>query len=192
LEIKKIARYIKDNGGEANYIEGITDRQKVKGVAGVGMDGGNDDDDELLSEARELIINSDKASASFLQRRLSVGYARAARLLDLLEDAGVIGPSNGAKPREILISKEQYANMISQGVSGVSLHNSAESEAPDEFLPSEESEDEKADEEKQEELDEATDEIEETKEGDNDEIEESKESDRVEEKDEDFGKYFSK
>ena len=136
-EIKRVVNYIKDKVGEPNYLEEITERQKVKGMAGVGIDGGSDDDDELLSEAKELIINSGKASASYLQRRLSIGYARAARLLDLLEEAGVIGPSNGAKAREIMISQEQYASIIDQGVSGTRLHNQAESVAPDEYLPSE-------------------------------------------------------
>lgn len=137
-EIKRIVNYIKEKAGEAKYEEGVIERQKVRGIAGVGMDGmTSDDDDELLEEAKELVINSDKASASFLQRRLSVGYARAARLLDLLEEQGVIGPGNGAKPREILINKAQYDRIITQGVSGVSLHNREETEAPSEFLPDE-------------------------------------------------------
>ncbi|MEK7097352.1 MAG: DNA translocase FtsK, partial [Patescibacteria group bacterium] len=134
-EIKKIVNYIKEKCGEPNYVEGITDRQKVGGIGGVGLGGvGNDDSDDLLLEAKEMVINSGKASASYLQRRLSVGYARAARLLDLLEEAGVVGPSNGSKPREIMITKEQYENMIDQGVSGVSLHNREEAVAPDEYL----------------------------------------------------------
>jgi S-DNA-T family DNA segregation ATPase FtsK/SpoIIIE len=58
----------------------------------------------MLSEAKKLVIETGTASASFLQRRLSVGYARAARLLDLMEDQGIIGPAQGAKPRDILVS----------------------------------------------------------------------------------------
>lgn len=139
-EIKRIINYIKDRGGQPQYIAGITERQKVKGIAGVGLDNG-EDSDELLAEAKELIINSGKASASYLQRRLSVGYARAARLLDLLEEGGVISPGNGSKPREVLISREQYDNMISQGPSGLALHKPEEAVAPDEYLP----EDEEAD-----------------------------------------------
>ncbi len=67
-----------------------------------------DIDDDLFEEAKALVIQSGKASASLLQRRLRVGYARAARLLDLLEQAGIIGPSDGAKPRDILVADEQY------------------------------------------------------------------------------------
>jgi S-DNA-T family DNA segregation ATPase FtsK/SpoIIIE len=148
-EIQRIVSYIKTNGGETTYVEGVTDRQKVKGMAGVGLNNGYGDggEDELLEEAKELIINSDKASASFLQRRMGIGYARAARILDLLEQAGVIGPSNGAKPREIFISKEQYEAISSQGVSGVSLHKMEESEAPDSYLGEDEEENEEEDEE---------------------------------------------
>jgi len=62
--------------------------------------------DELYPEAYKVVVNSGKASASFLQRRLRVGYARAARLLDLLEERGVIGPGEGAKPREVLIKPQ--------------------------------------------------------------------------------------
>jgi hypothetical protein len=137
-EIKRIVNYIKEKAGAPNYIEEIVERQKVKGMAGVGIDGASDDDDELFEEAKELIINSGKASASYLQRRLSVGYARAARLLDLLEESGIIGPSNGAKPREILVSQGQYEAMINDGVAGARLHDPATSEAPDEYLPADE------------------------------------------------------
>jgi S-DNA-T family DNA segregation ATPase FtsK/SpoIIIE len=142
-EIKRIVNYIKDRGGEAQYLEGITDRQKVHGLAGVGLDGvGSEDEDELLAEAKEEIINSGKASASYLQRRLSIGYAHAARLLDLLERVGVVGPGSGSKPREVLISKEQYDNIINQGTAGAPLHKQEEAGAPDEFLPSDETEEE--------------------------------------------------
>lgn len=148
-EIKKIVTYIKEKCGEPNYVDGITDRQKVGGIGGVGLGGGGNDDDcdDLLLEAKEMVIGSGKASASYLQRRLSIGYARAARLLDLLEEAGVVGPSNGSKPREIMITKEQYENMMDQGVSGVSLHNRDEAVAPDEYLGG--SEDEEEDEEEE-------------------------------------------
>ncbi len=141
-EIKNIVRYIKNKAGQADYIEGITDRQRVRGIAGVGFDGGNGDEDEFFEEAKEVVINMNKASASLLQRKLRVGYARAASLLDALEEAGIIGQGNGSKPREILISREQYAAMNEQGVSGVSLHRREEAEAADEYLDTDEEEDE--------------------------------------------------
>ncbi|MBI2612904.1 DNA translocase FtsK [Candidatus Kaiserbacteria bacterium] len=61
-----------------------------------------DDDDELYSEAKRTIIEAGKASTSYLQRKLGIGYARAARLMDILEERGVIGPADGAKPREVI------------------------------------------------------------------------------------------
>ncbi|MBI2594977.1 MAG: hypothetical protein HYW38_01810 [Candidatus Colwellbacteria bacterium] len=67
-----------------------------------GVDGGNMGDD-LFNDAKEVVAQAGKASASLLQRRLRVGYARAARLLDLLEEKGIIGPGEGAKPREVYI-----------------------------------------------------------------------------------------
>ena len=61
------------------------------------------DDDELYETAKAEVIQAGKASTSYIQRKLSVGYARAARLIDMLEERGVIGPGSGAKPREIMI-----------------------------------------------------------------------------------------
>ena len=60
-------------------------------------------DDDLYEEAVETVKKAGKASASLLQRRLRIGYARAARMLDIMEERGVIGPADGAKPRDILI-----------------------------------------------------------------------------------------
>jgi DNA segregation ATPase FtsK/SpoIIIE, S-DNA-T family len=133
-EIKRIVDYIKDKGGDFEYVEGVTEKQSVHGIASVGIDGQTGDEDEMLSEARDLIIKSGKASASMLQRRLSLGYARAARILDELEEAGIIGPSNGAKPREILVSESQYASLTAQPTAGAGLHNRAEAKAPESYL----------------------------------------------------------
>ena len=62
----------------------------------------DEDDDELYAQAKEEVVKAGKASTSYLQRKLRVGYARAARLVDLLEQRGVIGPGDGAKPREVI------------------------------------------------------------------------------------------
>ncbi len=70
--------------------------------------GGDDDNDELLDEAIETVKAARKASASLLQRRLKVGYARAARLLDMMEERGVIGPGDGAKPREVFYTNDDH------------------------------------------------------------------------------------
>ena len=62
-------------------------------------------DDEKYEEAKALVVSSGKASTSFLQRRLGLGYARAARMMDILEERGVVGPGSGAKPREVLLKE---------------------------------------------------------------------------------------
>ena len=61
----------------------------------------------MYDQATQVVVQAGKASASLLQRRLKVGYARAARLLDLLEEDGIIGPGDGAKPRDVLVSRDQ-------------------------------------------------------------------------------------
>lgn len=71
-----------------------------------------DDEDELYEAAREIIIEAQKASSSYLQRRLRVGYARAARLLDVLEERGVVGPPDGSRPRDVLIRPSSEAENI--------------------------------------------------------------------------------
>jgi len=68
---------------------------------------GDGDEDPLYEPARDTVVKAGKASASYLQRRLKIGYARAARLLDLLEERGIIGPGEGAKPREILLKSAE-------------------------------------------------------------------------------------
>ncbi|MCC7004574.1 DNA translocase FtsK, partial [Candidatus Nomurabacteria bacterium] len=72
------------------------------GLSGGDSGGGLDDDDELYEQAKEVVISAGKASTSYIQRKLRVGYARAARLIDMLEERGVIGPGDGAKAREVI------------------------------------------------------------------------------------------
>jgi S-DNA-T family DNA segregation ATPase FtsK/SpoIIIE len=103
-EIERVTNYAKI-AFPPSYIEDITSprvaHQKVQGIPQSEL--AEADDDELYEQAMQIIRESRKASASLLQRRLKLGYARAARLLDLMEQNGVIGPVNGAKPREIYI-----------------------------------------------------------------------------------------
>jgi len=101
-EIKKLTNFLKLRM-EPDFKAEIVDKNAGKANLGP-MEAGNQEDD-LYSEAYKTVLESRKASASLLQRRLKVGYARAARLLDLLEENGVVGPVNGAKPREIYVSE---------------------------------------------------------------------------------------
>ncbi|MFZ4631997.1 MAG: DNA translocase FtsK [Patescibacteria group bacterium] len=140
-EINDVVNYIKDKCGPAEYLEGVTDRQKVGGNAGIGLDGTHGDEDELFEAAKELIVKAGKASTSMLQRRLSIGYGRAAKILDMLEEGGIIGPSNGAKPREVMISQEQYDSMSTEVISGIPVHDRATAKRPDSYLSGDEGND---------------------------------------------------
>jgi len=97
-EIKKVVDYIAQKA-EPEFREEILEKQ---GAVENDSDFDLEEDEELLGEAKDVILRAGKASASLLQRRLRIGYARAARVLDILEDRGFIGPADGARPREIL------------------------------------------------------------------------------------------
>lgn len=114
-EINRIVDYLSREVGEPQFNEAVTAKStsspSASGIDSFGdSDSTSGDDDELLDDARRIIIEARKASASFLQRRLKVGYARAARLLDLLEEEGTIGPGDGAKPREVLVSSYEVSD----------------------------------------------------------------------------------
>lgn len=97
-EIQRIVEHLTAHGGGTNTTDVITERPIV-----AFRDPGttNEDHDDLLPDARDVLREAGKASASLLQRRLKIGYARAARILDILEEQGFIGPADGAKPREV-------------------------------------------------------------------------------------------
>ncbi len=100
-EVHKVVDFFKQQTGAVIYNEEIVEKQK-RSSSVPGLGGGDDDaGDELFEEAKAEVMRAGKASASLLQRRLRVGYARAARLLDILEEHGVVGPAEGAKPREV-------------------------------------------------------------------------------------------
>jgi len=97
-EVQRIVKFLKKEAGEIEYEEEITKAPEERSMVGSSLAL----DDPLLEEAKDLVIKTGKASASYLQRMFRIGYARAASLLDMLEMEGVIGPSDGAKPREVL------------------------------------------------------------------------------------------
>ena len=100
-EIKNLVSFVKNQGVPVQYTEEVTTMTKSGKPAVAGVIG---DTDDLFSEAIKVVCQYERASASLLQRRLSIGYARAARVIDQLQDAGVIAPSDGSsKPREVLI-----------------------------------------------------------------------------------------
>ncbi|HRH23005.1 MAG TPA: DNA translocase FtsK 4TM domain-containing protein [Candidatus Magasanikbacteria bacterium] len=111
-EMKDVVDYLRGDE-EPEYDESIISQQKSGTMSLFG--GPSDDKDPLFEDAKREIVTTGKASSSLLQRRLKVGYARAARLMDELEEAGVIGPGSGAKPREILMTKDQLHGTIDAG-----------------------------------------------------------------------------
>ena len=116
-EIESVIEKIKETS-TAEYSEEILEHieQQAEQV-GNNKGGGSstndpgDDEDELIEEAIEVIMDCRQASTSMLQRRLKLGYSRAARIIDQIEDRGIIGPSEGSKPRQILISREDWQEM---------------------------------------------------------------------------------
>ena len=119
-EVADVVDFVKKNSGTASYSDEVMHEieqhaaEKEKGAKGVG---GNAPDevggeyDELIDAATEVILETGQASVSMLQRRLKLGYARAARLVDQLEEKGIVGPFEGSKPRQLLITKEQWQEM---------------------------------------------------------------------------------
>lgn len=108
-EVKKVVSYIKrNNAGDLSSIDfgngvgGDTAPDDAGDVIGLASNDFDDDADDLYDEARAVIEEAGRASTSYLQRKLKVGYSRAARLMDMLEAKGVIGPADGSKPREVL------------------------------------------------------------------------------------------
>ncbi len=112
-EIERVVSFIK-NGAQADYDDQIIDeieKQAVKEKGAAADRGGADDADELLPKAIECVVEAGQASTSLLQRRLKLGYARAARIIDEMEQRGIVGPFEGSKPRPVLITRQQWIEM---------------------------------------------------------------------------------
>jgi DNA segregation ATPase FtsK/SpoIIIE, S-DNA-T family len=106
--VRKVVAHWKRQVQQPQYIEGI------QGADATGSRGRSDSDetDDLLAEAMELVVLSGLGSTSMLQRKLRVGFARAGRLMDLLERRGVVGPSEGSKARAVLMSEDELEGLL--------------------------------------------------------------------------------
>jgi len=107
-EVKRVSEFLAGNG-TPEYDLSITTQQS-QSMGGGSFDGEGDVDDALISDAIKIVRESKKASTSLLQRRLRIGYSRAARIIDVLEQKGIVGPADGAKPREVLGGSDEILN----------------------------------------------------------------------------------
>ncbi len=123
-EVEQVVDFIKNKQQPAEYDDKIMEEierqaviEKKKGDKAGGEDMG--DSDPLFNDAVDCVLDAGQASTSYLQRRLKVGYARAARLVDELEDRGIVGPLEGSKPREVLISRQQWVEISARNAGDI-------------------------------------------------------------------------
>ena len=115
-ETAALVRWLKKNQGSADYDPTLLEPLETSSASG----GVEDADDELYDEAVRTVVAEGQGSASFLQRRLRVGFSRASRLIDLMERDGILGPPQGSKPRDVLVAPDFFAEMdlAKRGVEG--------------------------------------------------------------------------
>ena len=104
-EIRNVVSFLIKNSPSPEYEQEVLEYKKSKGIL---RETEEEEEDELFNDAVSIIINSKQASISILQRKLRIGYTRAARLIDVMEKKGIVGPYDGRNPRKILISNEEY------------------------------------------------------------------------------------
>ena len=107
-EIKSIVKWVKDQK-DAEYNPVVLEETKIFAVD---SNEEFEEEEELLNQAKDLVIRSQLGSTSMLQRKLRIGFARAGRIMDMLESSNIVGPPEGSKPREVLLSVEEYESSL--------------------------------------------------------------------------------
>ena len=140
-EVERVVNFIKSQSDEKKYDEDVMqeiERQaametnkKSSSAAASSSDGDDSSGDEMLPKAIEVVVEAQMASTTLLQRKLKLGYARAARIVDELEQRGIVGPFEGAKPRKVLISKQQWMEMNALANSSAPIENPIETDEYD-------------------------------------------------------------
>lgn len=139
-EVESVVKFIKNQGEEKKYDESVMEeieRQAVIEKKPSASSSSSDSDsgdggDEMIPKAIEVVVEAQMASTTLLQRKLKLGYARAARIIDELEQRQIVGPFEGSKPRKVLISKQQWMEMNALGNASAPIENPIETETFDE------------------------------------------------------------
>jgi S-DNA-T family DNA segregation ATPase FtsK/SpoIIIE len=113
-EVSSVVEFLKKNNNEATYNDDVHDKINNARAGEGSLQGSGDERDEYFAEAGKFIIEKDKASIGMLQRVYKIGFNRAARIMDQLSDAGVVGPEEGTKPRKVLMSPEQFEQYLEE------------------------------------------------------------------------------
>ncbi len=130
-EVNAVIDYVKKNAPEVEY---SSDVSQAIASSGAGAPKGEELEDDLLPDAIETVVKAEMCSVSMLQRRFRIGYNRAARLVDMMEERGVVGPADGARPRKVLLNASQLGS-IDQITNAYDIETDEDDGVPDEIGP---------------------------------------------------------